>query len=72
MKALHNRVLISCCNKTHNKCDTTKKASNMMGCKINIFLVLLESAYGTKSRKGIIIEATAVEDDKGYQVCTDV
>ena len=45
-----------------------KKATNVMECKINIFL----SSLGviTDNREGIIIQATGVNDDKEYQVCT--
>ena len=68
VKALCNRALVSCGKKTHNKCKKKTKASLIRCGEINIFLVLILVAYGTKSREGITIQATAMEDDKEYQV----
>ena len=42
----------------------------MMGSQINIFLSSVSArTYGVDSRDDIIVEANAVENDKGYIVC---
>ena len=63
---IFNRVLVSCDKKTHNKCVTTKNASLIPGCEIDIFLSSILTAYNTESKEGITIKATAVEEDKEY------
>ena len=69
MKALCNKALVSCDNQIHNKRDVTKKASNMMGSQINIFLSSVTSEiFGTKSRDEITTAVNVLDDYKEYQV----
>ena len=54
----------------HTKCEKSKKASNMMGSQINIFLSLVSAGtYDVESRDGITIEVNTMDDDKEYMVC---
>ena len=71
MKVLCNRALVSCDKKTHDKCEKKKKASHIPGCEIITFLSCILTAYSIESKEGITIKATAVEEDKEYQVCTN-
>ena len=66
VKALCNKAMA----RGHTKCERTKKASNIIGSKINIFLSSVSAGtYGVESREGITIESNAVENDKEYMVC---
>ena len=68
VKALCNKAMT--CG--HTKCEQTKKASNMIGSKINIFLSSVSAGtYGVESGDGITTEVNAVEDDKEYMVCAN-
>ena len=72
VKVLCNRALAFCDKNTHDKCKKKRKASLIPGSEINIFLQSLGSSeFGTDSREGITIKATAVEDDKEYYVCAN-
>ena len=72
VKVVCNRALASCDKKPHNKCGTTKNASLIPGCEMNNFPQSLGSSeFGTESREGITIKATAVKDDKEYRVCAN-
>ena len=70
-KVLCNRALTFCDKKTHNKCEKEKKASLIPSCGINTFLASISTAYGVKNKEGITIKATAMEEDKEYQVYTN-
>ena len=68
MKALCHKAMA----RGHTKCERTKKASNMIGSKINIFLSsVLAGTYGVESKEGITIKVATVDEDKEYQVCVN-
>ena len=66
VKALYNKAMT--CG--HTMCKKSKKASDISGSEINIFLSSVSAGtYGVESRDGITKEANAVEDGKEYIVC---
>lgn len=55
----------------HKLCKMTKRASNVIRSRINMYLGLVLGQYGTRKKVGITERANSVEEDKEYQVCNN-